>query len=88
VVGRPWESSSQPAGTGHFQTEVANLARNVRDCPLAEGSKAITLPGDPERRERSRRSREGVTLDEGTWKQLAELAAKLGVNTPAARALP
>jgi uncharacterized oxidoreductase len=77
--------STHFAGTEHFLTEVGNLAQNVRDCPLAEGSKAITLPGDPERRERARRSREGVTLDEGTWKQLAELAAKLGVSTPAAR---
>jgi LDH2 family malate/lactate/ureidoglycolate dehydrogenase len=42
----------------------------------------IQLPGDPERRERERRLREGVPLDEGTWGQLVELAGRLGVAVP------
>jgi LDH2 family malate/lactate/ureidoglycolate dehydrogenase len=43
---------------------------------------AITLPGDPERRERERRLREGITLDDGTWAQLGEVAGRLGVAVP------
>jgi uncharacterized oxidoreductase len=70
------------AGTEHFLTEVTTLAENVRSSPLAEGASPITLPGDPERRERAKRSVAGIRLDDGTWGQLTALAAKHGVALP------
>ncbi len=70
------------AGAEHFRTEVADLAANVRGSPPAQPGAVIQLPGDPERRERERRLREGVPLDEGTWGQLVELAGRLGVAVP------
>jgi hydroxycarboxylate dehydrogenase B len=70
------------AGADHFRTEVTTLAANVRSSPPAAGVKEISLPGDPERRERARRSRDGVTLDDGTWGQLADLARRLNVVPP------
>jgi uncharacterized oxidoreductase len=72
------------AGTDHFLTEVTTLADNVRSCPRAEGAGPITLPGDPERRERKKRSTDGVRLDDGTWGQLTALANKHGVAIPTA----
>ncbi len=71
----------QFAGAEHFLHEVDRLAASVRDCPRAEGVAEITLPGDPERREKARRL--ALTLDEGTWGQLAALAQKYGVKVPA-----
>jgi uncharacterized oxidoreductase len=71
------------AGAEHFLREVSDLAENVRTCPRAEGIKEITLPGDPERRERQRRRAAGITLDEGTWGQLSSLAERLKVALPA-----
>ena len=71
------------AGAEHFLGEVSNLAANVRACPRAEGVAEITLPGDPERRERARRQAAGITLDDGTWGQLMELARRLQVAAPA-----
>jgi uncharacterized oxidoreductase len=67
------------AGAGHFATEVADLCANVRSCRPAPGG-AIQLPGDPERQTRQRRLAEGIPLDEGTWAQLTDLAARLGVR--------
>lgn len=70
------------AGAEHFLREVSDLADNVKTCPRAEGVEELLLPGDPERRTRARRSREGVPLDDGTWGQLTALAQKLRVAIP------
>jgi uncharacterized oxidoreductase len=70
------------AGADHFQKEISDLAANVRSNPPARPGATIQLPGDPERRERTRRLAEGITLDDGTWGQLAALAGKLGVQAP------
>jgi uncharacterized oxidoreductase len=70
------------AGAEHFLREVNDLAGNVRTCPRAEGVEELLLPGDPERRTRARRTREGVPLDDGTWAQLVALAERLRTPTP------
>ena len=70
------------AGREHFLREVQALSESVRTCPCAPGVKAITLPGDPERHERSRRQTAGIPLDDGTWGQLCALAQRLGVMLP------
>ncbi len=74
--------AAQFAGMDHFLTEVTALAEHVRTCPRAEGASAITLPGDPERRERVKRRTDGIRLDDGTWGQLTELAKQYGVAVP------
>ena len=70
-------------GAGHFAEEVSNLIAFVRGCPRVEGVDEIVLPGDPERRTLERKLAEGITLDEGNWRQLVKLAQKLGVDLPA-----
>jgi uncharacterized oxidoreductase len=70
------------AGAEHFRREVNDLAANVRGSKAKAGA-TITLPGDPERRERARRSAEGIALDAGTWGQLTALANELRVTPPA-----
>jgi hydroxycarboxylate dehydrogenase B len=74
--------SRQFAGLEHFLTETTTLVANVRNSPPIDPGKPIQLPGDPERRERGRRSVEGIRLDDGTWGQLTALADKVGVKTP------
>jgi hydroxycarboxylate dehydrogenase B len=74
--------AEQFAGAEHFRREVTDLAESVRTCPRAEGVAEILLPGDPERRERARRRRDGIRLDEGTWSQLTAAAGRLGVAVP------
>jgi len=70
------------AGADHFLNEVNALTDNVRTCPVAEGAGPITLPGDPERRERAKRSVAGIPLDDGTWGQLVALAKEHRVAAP------
>lgn len=69
-------------GAGHFAAEVAQLVGFVRSCPRIDGVDEILLPGDPERRVYAQRQRHGVPLDDGNWKQLCDLAARLGVAAP------
>src|SRR5262249_23401138 len=77
----------QFAGREHFLHEVKRLCEAVRSCPRAPGVSEITLPGDPERRERARREASGIPLDDGTWSQLLALAQRLHVSPPASAGL-
>ncbi len=67
------------AGSGHFLHEVGRLSSAVRECPRAEGVNEILLPGDPERKSRERRLKDGIPIDDGTWSQLGMLAERLKV---------
>jgi uncharacterized oxidoreductase len=71
------------AGADFFIHEVTTLTKNVRECPRTEGVAEITLPGDPERLQKARRTEMGVSLDDGTWSQLVKLAGELSVAVPA-----
>ena len=71
-------------GREHFAQEVAGLVDFVRGCPQIDPAEPIQLPGDPERRTLERRQAAGIPLDEGNWQELARLAERLGVPTPAA----
>jgi uncharacterized oxidoreductase len=73
---------AQFGGTEHFLTQVTGVAAHVRGCPTADGVREILLPGDPERRTFAERSANGIPIDDGNWKQLVDLATKLGVSVP------
>jgi hydroxycarboxylate dehydrogenase B len=69
-------------GREHFLDAATGLAEFVRATPRAAESKEIVLPGDPERRIRAHRLRDGIPIPDGTWAQLANIARELGVQTP------
>lgn len=73
----------QFASGDHFLSEVGGLAERVQNCPRTEGVNEILLPGDPERRERQRREKAGIVLDDGTWGKLKEVAKQMKVPVPA-----
>jgi uncharacterized oxidoreductase len=70
-------------GAEHFAREVADLAQFVRGCPRVPGVDEILLPGDPERTTLATRAAGGIPLDDGNWRELAQLAQRLGVTIPA-----
>jgi uncharacterized oxidoreductase len=72
----------QFGGRDHFVYEATRLAEAVRGCPRAEGVVEILLPGEPERREKARRLVAGIPLDDGTWRQLVEIAERCRVKVP------
>lgn len=53
---------------------------HIKDCPRAPGVEEILLPGEIEVRREQQRSRDGVSIPDETWRQIGELAGKLGVS--------
>ena len=68
------------AGSEALVRESSGVADFVRSTPRSEGSDAIVLPGDPERKTLVERSAQGIPIDEGHWAKLVELARGLGVE--------
>jgi len=64
-----------------FDQDVDQLVEYVKSSKLAEGFSEILIPGEPERRERERRQREGIPVDDETWRQIRETATRYGVST-------
>jgi LDH2 family malate/lactate/ureidoglycolate dehydrogenase len=67
---------------GRFETEVAALAQAVKAQPRAEGFDEILMPGERGAREMQERRRDGIFIPGETWQQIADTAARLGVNPP------
>ena len=66
-------------GLGPFEGELVGLLDYAKQPPYAEGFDEILTPGEPERRRMAER-RDGVPLDDETWRQIAEAAASVGVG--------
>ena len=74
---------------------AASVARTVEEGDISElrevvallgsqpGVESIRLPGDRSAAVSHERQEHGIPLDNGTWQQLVNLAAELGVNLPA-----
>ncbi|MBM3845434.1 MAG: Ldh family oxidoreductase [Verrucomicrobia bacterium] len=62
-----------------FRQQVAQLVEHVKSSPPAPGSPEVRVPGELEFREEQRRRREGIDIDERTWREVQQLAAKLDV---------
>jgi uncharacterized oxidoreductase len=62
-----------------FEQEVVELARRLKETPLAAGFDEILMPGELEWRSRAQRARDGIPIPQNTWDRLAQLAAGLGV---------
>jgi uncharacterized oxidoreductase len=59
---------------------AANTAAHVRSSRVAPGFAEVLLPGEPEQRSAAQRDREGIPVDDGTWRDVLEAAAKLGIT--------
>jgi uncharacterized oxidoreductase len=60
-----------------FHTQVASLFAFVKSAPLAQGAKAILIPGEPEARLEAERRRDGIPIEDETWNQIERVAAEL-----------
>ena len=61
-----------------FEDEMSAFIEQVKDTPLAQGHRAIYFPGEMERHVAERKRRDGIAIDDDTWKRLAALAAEVG----------
>ncbi len=66
--------------SGHsqeFKQEVAEFARYLKETPLSEGSTGVFYPGEVEYLREQERRRNGIEIEDATWKELRTLAAEL-----------
>ncbi|MBZ5516966.1 MAG: Ldh family oxidoreductase [Acidobacteriia bacterium] len=63
-----------------FDADVDQLVEYVKSSKLAPGFTEILIPGEPERRERAHRERDGIPIDEETWRQIHETASRYGIR--------
>ena len=71
-------------GLDAFATAFGGLTEWVKRPPYREGVTEVLTAGEPERRARAERERNGIPLDDATREQLAEAAASVGVGPPPA----
>jgi uncharacterized oxidoreductase len=65
-----------------FQERVRALVDYVRSAALAPGFSEILIPGEPEYRTEARRRRDGILVDDETWRQITNIAGSLRVALP------
>ena len=67
-------------GQGPFDLDVNQLVDYVKSSKLAAGFNEILIPGEPERRERIKRERDGISVDDETWRQIRGTGERYGVK--------
>jgi uncharacterized oxidoreductase len=58
--------------------QVEQLIHHVKACPTLPGFVEVLVPGEVEFRTRERRLREGIPVDNASWRQLQRIARDLG----------
>lgn len=65
-----------------YQRRVAEVLDSVTNSQPLPGTPAVLVPGDPERASRERRRRDGIPVPRAIWADLAEIAARFGLEMP------
>lgn len=63
-----------------FESEALAFVDWLRQGPVAQGFEAVQIAGDPERRARAQRAKDGIEIDDQTWADLVATAGKVGVT--------
>jgi ureidoglycolate dehydrogenase (NAD+) len=69
-------------GRDRFATLLAGLLEELVRVPVAPGHDEVLAPGDPEKRARAERSRDGIPLEPALLASLEAKSAELGVTVP------
>jgi len=62
-----------------FDEEAREFIGWLRQSPPGQGFEAVQIAGEPERRARAARRRDGVWVDDATWGEIVAAGAKVGV---------
>jgi len=65
-----------------YQQEIEYLTEWVKSSPKLPGVEEIYVPGEFETRNREKRLKEGIPIEETTWARLVETAVSFGVAAP------
>ncbi|MDO8456142.1 MAG: malate/lactate/ureidoglycolate dehydrogenase [Burkholderiaceae bacterium] len=63
-----------------LETEALAFVDWLRQSPPAEGFEGVQIAGEPERKARLQRERDGIEIDIHTWQEIVEAAGKVGVK--------
>ena len=63
-----------------FYEHVDGLVAHVKASPTAPGFDEILAPGEIEARQTEHRLRDGIPIDDETWRQIQEAAAEVGIS--------
>ncbi|HWA37119.1 MAG TPA: malate/lactate/ureidoglycolate dehydrogenase [Burkholderiales bacterium] len=63
-----------------FVAEARAFLASLRKSPPAPGFDKVRIAGEPERETRAKREREGIAVDDTTWRELLAAAAKLKLD--------
>ena len=66
-----------------FEQEARAFIDWLRQSPPGEGFEAVQIAGEPERKARVARERDGIWLDDVTWGEIVAAGAKVGVAVAA-----
>jgi len=67
---------------GDFTADVDAFVAYLKATPPAQGFDEVLYPGEIEHRTEQRRRREGISIEDATWKRLGEIAARFGISAP------
>jgi LDH2 family malate/lactate/ureidoglycolate dehydrogenase len=65
-----------------FEARMEKLVGMVKSAAPATGYEEVLVAGEPEWRTERERRANGIPLEQGNWKLLTEMAARLGVASP------
>jgi uncharacterized oxidoreductase len=63
-----------------FETEALAFVDWLRHAPTYQGINAVQIAGDPERRARLQRAKDGIEIDDQTWADIVAVGVKVGVQ--------
>ncbi len=63
-----------------FKREVAEFARYLNDTPPADPARPVLYPGQIEHLRSRQRSRDGIDVEDATWRKLQSLAEGYGID--------
>jgi hydroxycarboxylate dehydrogenase B len=61
-----------------FEAEALSFVDWLRQSPAAPGAKGVLIAGEPERKARAQREKDGIVVDDQTWSDIVEAGAKVG----------
>ena len=65
-----------------FEQEALAFVNWVQASPATSGGEGVQIAGDPERAARAQRQRDGIVVDDQTWREILDAGRKVGVVLP------
>ena len=74
--------------TSYFDDEISRYVDFIRETKPVSGVDSVLIPGDPERKMRAERTKNGVPLPDDTWAAIVNTAREVGVSEASIQRAP